>query len=192
MTCIVAITDGKKVYMGGDSQGTALHTGQLMKNEKVFKKTFSIKKKNSIKEVEMLFGCSNSIRMTQIIHYIFDIPEMDGEMDERPYMVKVFVPALIKCFADNGYLRTQEGEISNCYFMCGFNGRLFTLQDDFQVGEPMLNYDSIGSGADYAMGALSASFEYHDTDYVNVLRIALEIAAKHNITVSGPFNIMSV
>lgn len=192
MTCIVGITDGKKVYMGGDSQGTAGWSKTMMKNEKVFKKTFFQKTKTQILQKEMIFGCSGSVRMTQILHYIFTIPEMDDSHDEREYMVKTFLPELIKCFSDNGFLKTISGEISNCYFMCGFNGKIFSIYDDFQVCEPSLNYYAMGHGKDQALGSMFASFEYHDKDYVNILTNALKASSAFDVTVDGPFNILIV
>lgn len=192
MTCIVGIIGDGKVYFGADSQGTSGYSRVMMKNEKVFKKTFLKKSKNSIEESTMIFGCSGSVRMTQIINHLFDIPEMNTELDEREYLVKVFVPDLIKCFSTNGYLKTISGEISNCYFMCGFNGKIFSLDDDFHVGEPIDKFYAMGHGKDYALGSMFTNIENKNTNYVQILTDALKASAAFDLTVGAPFRIESV
>ncbi len=57
MTCIVGVTDGTEVVLGGDSAGVSIETRQLevRANRKVFRRQ------------DYVFGYSGSFRMGQIL-----------------------------------------------------------------------------------------------------------------------------
>ena len=56
MTCIVAVTDGKKIVMGGDSAGVSGYSLTIRKDKKVFKR-------KDESGTEWLFGFTTSFRM---------------------------------------------------------------------------------------------------------------------------------
>lgn len=192
MTCVVGIVGDGKIYFGADSQATSGYSKYQMKNDKVFKKTFQKTSKSKIEEIEMIFGCSGSIRMTQIIQHILKMPIWDSEKDEHQYLIQDFIPELVNTFSKNGFLKTVSGEISNCYFMLGFNEKIFVIHDDFQAFESASPYVAIGHGQDYAYGSMFTNLENKNKNYVQILNDALKASANFDTTVSGPFKIDSI
>lgn len=72
MTCIVGIADGKKVWIGGDSQGTAGHALTIRADTKVFVKD------------PMVFGFCGSYRMGQLLRHSLSLPKhYEGDTDKR-------------------------------------------------------------------------------------------------------------
>lgn len=126
-----------------------------------------------------------------------NLPTYNSEDDPFEYLVKTFVPSIIQSFKDQGYLRTYDkesnGQQKGGEFIIAFNGRLFTIHDDFQVEEVIDNFTAIGCGAKYALGALEAINDdpMWPQDLDRITR-SLEIAEKFSAGVSRPFNIIKI
>jgi hypothetical protein len=65
-----------------------------------------------------------------------------------------FVDAVRKCMKDGGIGRTDSSVETGGTFLVGYAGRLFKIESDYQVGEPILPYDACGCGEDFAKGAM--------------------------------------
>ncbi len=145
MTCIVGVlgSDGK-VYIAGDSVGSDNNGGHVssLKTRKVFKK-----------DDKMIIGYTHSYRMGQLVQYGLTLPA-DCYDDPLEYMVKSFIPALRKCFTDNGYIEKKDEQEKGGCFLVGYRHRLFQVQEDFSVVEVDCGYDAVGSGTKYALGSL--------------------------------------
>ena len=94
-----------------------------------------------------------------------------------------FIPKVIKLF-DN---KTEELE---CPFLLAFKNRLFQVDSDFQLAESATGYDSVGSGAPFALGSL------YSTDKLGMkpedrLYWALKSAETHGRGVGAPFHILN-
>ncbi len=178
MTCIVGYIDkkNKKMYMGGDSAGASGSWSTSRKDEKVFIKG------------KMLFGFTSSFRMGQLIRYSFSIPEKDENMTDYEYMCTKFIDALRKTFKDGGYSKINNNTETGGTFLVAFNGELYNIEDDFQVGMTRLNYDSCGCGYKTAVGAL---FERHG-EPKKLIDIALSAASYFSGWVKPPFNIIEM
>lgn len=173
MTCIVGLVDKGNVYMGGDSAGVAGLSITVRSDEKVFQNG------------PFLMGFTTSFRMGQLLRYKFDPPKQTVGTDDYQYMVTDFIDAVRKCFSHNGF--GNMGDRSNNVggtFMVGYNGVLYTVDNDFQVGIPQKGYDSIGCGCDLALGALHATANKSAKDRVEA---ALEAAAAFSGGVCAPF-----
>jgi len=183
MTCIVALIDKNKVYMGADSLGSNSSMQRTVrKDEKVF-----------IKD-EMLFGFTGSFRMGQIIRYSLDIPPRQEGLTDMEYLVKHFITALIDCYEDAGFLQKPEGEeVVGGQFLLGYRGNLYDIQEDFQVGIPSLDYEACGCGEDLARGAMFA-LQLTDKKLTpeKKITIALDAATEHSAGVGKPYNILSI
>ena len=180
MTCIVGLIEKEKVYIGADSASVAgLHT-ILTKNPKVFKKE------------DFVIGCTSSFRMIQLLKYSFYPPEMDDRDDLHRYMCIDFIEAVKQCFREGGYMmKTTEGEDKGGVFLVGFQGRLFTIYDDFQVHESIEPYAAIGCGTEYAMGSLNTTLDMRMKSEKRLLK-ALEAAERHSGGVLSPFIIEKI
>lgn len=179
MTCIVGLIKDDKVYIGSDSAGVAGYDIVVRKDSKVFKIG------------DMLIGYTSSFRMGQLLRYNLEIPEHKQGVEIFEYMVREFIPAVRKCFKDGGFLEKDKEVERGGTFLVGYKGRLFSIENDYQVGEPTLPYDAVGCGSFYAKGSLFSTDDEENSpeDRVN---FALCAAEYFNCGVRGPFNIMSI
>lgn len=159
MTCIVALTDGERVLIGGDSAGTNGHELRLRTDAKVFRAG------------PYGLGFTSSFRMGQILRYETELPEpptnTDAEELER-FMVTEFVETVRQAFSDKGFAKTaryaspalpgltEEGQAIGGTFLVGVAGQVFEIMNDFQVSRPSRPYSAVGKGALVALGALHA------------------------------------
>lgn len=176
MTCIVGVIDKKNVYIGGDSAAISEDdlTYNIREDEKVFKTG------------EFIFGFSTSFRMGQILRFKFKPPKKPSRMSDFEYMVTIFIDELKKCFASSGYDEFKEDESA---FLVGYNGKLYEILSDYQVGLSKEGYASIGCGSDIANGAL---FVTKDLPAQERVLKALEAATHHSMGVRPPFKIVKI
>ena len=177
MTCIVGLVDGDRVWMGGDSAGVNGLDITVRADTKVFRNG------------EMLIGFTSSFRMGQLLHYRLEPPHRDPEADVFRYMVVDFVDAVRNCLKDGGYAHRSNDVETGGTFMVGYEGRLFSVQSDYQVGEAVRGYHAIGCGADYALGSLASTEGLPAEERV---RKALEVAELFSGGVRAPFTIQSM
>jgi len=180
MTCIVGLIDSNKnVYIGGDSAGTAGSERTIRKDPKVF-----------IRD-KFIMGFTSSFRMGQLLMADdrFKIREHKKEEDDFYYMINAFIPAVQQLFADGGYLSIDKNVKEGGIFLCGYNGRLYKISSDFQVGESVDDYSCIGCGEEYALGSLFSTDGQPVED--RVLK-ALEASAYFNNAVSAPFTVLKL
>lgn len=177
MTCIVGVTDGKTVTIGGDSAGIYGLDLTVRADLKVWA------------DDGWVFGFCGSFRMGQILRYAFDppVPSRDQELDH--FMVVTFIDGVRQALKDGGYARNNKGEEEGGDFLVGHEGRLFSIESDYQVGESLTGFAAIGCGEPFARGALHAlpaSLKAPDR-----VRRALTIAEECSGGVRGPFHIVS-
>jgi hypothetical protein len=167
--------------MGGDSAGSN-DAFNLM-----------IRKDPKVGIVEdYIIGFTSSFRMGQILLNAWEPPSWDKESqpDLYKFMVKDFIDALRKLFADSGYLRKENEVQSGGTFLVGCHGRLFTIFNDFQVAESLDNYASVGCGFDIALGSMFTSSGYGNPQ--ERVSVALEAAGTFSAGVRGPFTILTL
>jgi len=174
MTCIVGIADKGHVTIGGDSAGVGGYDLRVRKDPKVFRNG------------PFLMGYTSSFRMGQLLRFAFTPPEHPKDMDIDRYMMTVWIDAVRECFKAGGYAAKNSDRESGGVFLVGYQGRLFRIDDDFQVGETVDGYDACGCGDSFALGAMHATQGYPPLQRV---RIALEAAERWSAGVRGPFTI---
>lgn len=174
MTCIVGIIKDDKVIIGADSAGVGGFDITIRKDKKVFKNNgFAI-------------GCTSSFRMIQLLQFSFKPPKI-GEKELFEYMCTDFINEVRRCFTDGGYIQKySDGDEKGGSFLVGINGRLFTVQDDFQISESVLNFNAIGCGYAYALGSIFSTQNTGLTEKKR-LKIALKAASKFSAGVEPPF-----
>lgn len=173
MTCVAAVAENGKVYMSADSAGV---------NSRYFLTT---RKDPKIYRVgNFLFGYTSSFRMGQILGYKFTPPEHRPEVPVDRYMRTDFIDAIRAALKDGGYAQNRNGEESAGTFLVGYQGRIFQVNDDFQVGENVEAFDAVGCGDELALGALYATKGKKPKER---LVKALEAAEAFSAGVRGPF-----
>lgn len=172
MTCIVGLVDKGNVYIGGDSAGVAGLSISIRADEKVFVNG------------PFIMGFTTSFRMGQLLRYKFSPPQQTIDQDDVEYMVTSFIDAARTCFIDNGFGDKSNGGT----FLVGYREKLYTIDEDFQVGIPANSFDAVGYGRDLALGAMYVS---KGLDPVKRITQALEAASYFNAGVVAPFRIVS-
>lgn len=173
MTCIVGLVDSGNVYLGGDSAGVAGLSISIRDDQKVFDNG------------PFIMGFTTSFRMGQLLRYKFNAPKQNTNQSDMAYMVTDFVDSLRKTFGDNGFGKTHDKDNNEGgQFLVGYNGSLYTVHEDFQVGIPHLQYDAVGCGSDIALGSMYSSKGKKPLERI---KLALEAAAQFSAGVAGPF-----
>lgn len=169
-----------EVYIGGDSSAVAEYDMLTIATPKVFHVG------------EMLFGFAGHFRFGQIVQHAFVPPKYKGG-DITAYMSRDMMEALREAAHDSGFLKNIDGRDRAGLGIVGFRGRLFILQDEFEVLEPTDSIASIGCGYPYAIGAMRALTQAQpDLSVEQRMQIALETSEYYSGGVRGPFRILKL
>ncbi len=177
-TCIVGVVHSGKVFIGGDSAGVSRLDTVTRADTKVFLKEDGPEK--------MIMGYTSSFRMGQLLRFSLSIPERSKNMDVYEYMVTKFIDAIRECFKDGGFAQKKDEAESGGTFLVGYEGRLFAIYNDYQVGENAYSYNACGCGEDYAMSSLYST-EKLIKDPEKRIRIAMSAAEEFSGGVKSPF-----
>ena len=177
MTCIVGLTDRGRVYLGGDSAGTAGYSQIIRADKKVFLKG------------PFAYGFTTSFRMGQVIRYNFREPFAHVGCDPFEYLVGPFIHALRACLGAAGWKRTEHGVESGGTFLVGWRGGLYAVHSDFQVEQSVYPYNAVGCGADLALGSLWSTIGRGN---VNRVTAALGAASAFSAGVAPPFEVVEL
>lgn len=177
MTAIAGLVHGSRVYIGGDSAGVSGYSVTVRRDKKVFQNG------------PMVFGFSGSFRVGQVLEHALVIPERPADTSVDKFMCTLFVDAVRNALTDAGAMRkTSEEDNPRTLFLVGYEGRLFRVHYDLQVGESDDGYDAVGCAEDYVLGYLYAT---ESVDYTPEQRIfgALACAERYSGGVCGPFTL---
>lgn len=111
-----------------------------------------------------IIGAAGDVRAINILHHAFQPPtappNLKGRKLDHFFTVK-FIPALRECFEQQGYampdndLKTHMAEMGSSVIVA-INGTLYTIDGDYSWYSDVNGTYAIGTGAQYAMGALHA------------------------------------
>lgn len=177
MTCIVGLSEGGTVYIGGDSAGVGGLDLKIRRDRKVFVSG------------PFVIGCTSSFRMIQLLQYGFTLPVPKYEEGLMEFMATRFIEAVRERFKAGGYAKKENEVEAAGNFLVGVQGRLFQVHSDYQVAEATDPFDACGCGEGYAIGVM-----YATTGESPVERItkALRAAETYSAGVRGPFHIEKV
>jgi ATP-dependent protease HslVU (ClpYQ) peptidase subunit len=184
MTCIVAIAQNGTVYMGSDHAASDDKSGWVMsrKEPKVFK----------VGQYGIAF--TDSFRMGQILQYSWTPPKYtptktNSGLDK--FMRTKFIDSVKVAFKDHGFGDIGgNDEDTGGIFIVALEGRIFVVDEDFHVGENVVNYMAEGSGGMFALGALHATKNQKNPKMR--LKLALEAASEFSMSVAPPFTYIQV
>ena len=179
MTCVVAIKDHGKIYMGADSAASTAYQIRRRKDSKIFING------------EFIIGYTSSYRMGQLLRYKLSPPKQKENQDVFEYMATDFVDAVRECLKSGGYAKTESGEESGGTFLVGYHGRLFTIYSDFQVAEQIGDYAAVGCGEELALGSLFSTEGMRSSPEERI-RTALSAAEEYCLGVRSPFNFLAL
>ena len=173
MTVIVAISDGKNIYMGGDRGHSDTYTLVSSTQPKIFDVG------------SYLIGYSGNSGIGQAVIYNFEYPAVGKTHNIDRHMLKVFIPALRSFFKDND-IKIPDDDDNNAGFIVGVKGRVYEIDiSDFQCVE--YNEVCIGSGSSYAYGSLYTSIDLPAKARVEK---AIQSAINYSPTCQSPIDIL--
>ena len=184
MTCIVAIAQGGTVYMGSDHAASDEKSGWILAR----------KEPKCFKVGQYAIAFTDSFRMGQILQYNWTPPKYtptktNSGLDK--FMRTKFVESVKIAFKDHGFGDIGgTDEDTGGIFIVGIEGRIFVVDEDFHVGENIVNYMAEGSGGMFALGALHAT--KHQKNPRMRIKAALEAAAEFSMSVAPPFTYIQV
>ncbi len=180
MTCIAGLVDNGDVYIGADSAGVNDRFDLTVRaDEKVFRNG------------EFLFGFTSSFRMGQLLRHQLSPPAHPSGMSVDRYMVHELVDAIRECLKAGGYQRTKEGVDTGGTFIVAYRGRLFTVENDYQVACQVEPFCAVGCGYAYARGVLYELRNAKMPPRTKILH-ALNAAEHFSAGVRGPFKVMKL
>ena len=175
MTCIVAISDGRSVYMGGDSAAVEVETNLV---------TSRIEPKVFI-QGDYIIGYSGSFRFGKVVEYSCQLPKPDYK-DIHKFMNTQFVNAVRESAEENKLENSEEKDSAE--LLIGLHGRIFELNSDWHIGEDLNNFNAIGSGSSFALGSLFSTKRMKN--YRSRVQLALEASSSFSPYVKAPFTIL--
>lgn len=183
MTCIVAVQQGKKIYMGGDRLASSSFDCFSSSDPKIFKGEYG--------SGDWMFGICGSFRTMEILKYELDLPEQKKSQIARHYMATTFVKQVRECFKHHGVAEVEnKSETFYGDFLVAHQGLLYCLQSDFGLLGSSSGYMTTGSGWMIATGSLHATARTPTlkSKPIKRLEMALKAAADHVPSVGPPFD----
>jgi hypothetical protein len=170
MTTIIGIKLPDRAVIYSDNQVTS---GHLRYNDKRMVKI--------TKRGDFLIAGAGEVLACDIAQHLFEPPSPTPKDYRNLYhfMIAKVMPALRACLKDNAW--NFDAEVDDDYrfrFLFAINGEIFEIDDDLSVCVRDDGFYGIGSGSEFALGALHAGA---------TPRKALEIAANLDVYTSKPF-----
>lgn len=179
MTAIVGIQKGDTVWLGGDSAATDGHLNRtIIKDPKVF-----------IKD-NVAFGVCGLPKVMDALAHTISLPKQSGG-DDRAFLVAEMIPAIREGLKKLDCTVEEQG-YGTCFhgaMLMGYNGKLYRIEGNFQLGTASQNHDAVGSGGALALGSLHASKGQNPKKR---LIAALQAAADGNAGVAPPFVVVKL
>ena len=185
MSCVVAYAGSDGVWLGADSAGTAQDLSQdLYATPKVFRIYTDDGHPIDV-------GYVGSYRLGQLIKYFLSPRSPnEGESDEH-YLVTGLLPELQSLLRDTGFISQGEtGREQGGSLLVGFRRRIYIVQEEFDLLEPLHPYAAIGEGAQVALGAMWV-LSRGNIGARELVISALEAAASFCATVRPPYVLLS-
>jgi ATP-dependent protease HslVU (ClpYQ) peptidase subunit len=178
VTCIAALIDKGRVYMAADSAGTGGWTQNIRADGKMF----------AVSD-DMLMGVCGSFRVRDLIKYKLPGLRYDPKQaDVSHFIVTDLVEAIRQTLRDGGACHSENGiDEFDGAVLVAFRGKLFEIDNDFQVAEQTAPYHAVGSGADIAQGSLHTTHGLKMSPRKRLER-AMVASERFNAGVRGPFH----
>ena len=121
-----------------------------------------------------------------------ELPPVKGDQDPYDYLINDLFPEFRLKLRAGGRLLQKEGkELLESEMMIGWRGSLYIMGMDFSVMEPQRQYEAIGIGQEYALGALHILEKVECTTRQKI-KAAMDAASAHSKGCAPPYTIYSV
>jgi ATP-dependent protease HslVU (ClpYQ) peptidase subunit len=137
---------------------------------------------------EYLIGFTTSFRMGQILMHGWEPPQPPRANSALfGFMVTDFVDSVRQRFKGGGFGKVENGEETGGAFLIAVRGRLFEIEEDYQVGETCNGFAAVGCGREVALGSL---FSTKGNEPRARVVTALKAAEEFSTSVRGPFTVL--
>lgn len=183
MTCIAGAIKGTEVWIGGDA--VSVH-GDSSARVSTQPKVFQVG--------EFLIGSSGTLRIQQIIRYLFTPPAIEADL--VTYMIRTFIPALRTSIKDNGgeSLDSNGNAQLDGRYLIGVRGRLFEIDSSYAVFEAKAPYAAVGCADQEALSAMftATSLMAGDITPKQIVERGLLAAVEFDTSIRQPFTILKL
>lgn len=111
-----------------------------------------------------LIATAGDGRISEIVMYTWKPPRPTFTSDGYNFMVTKVVPSLRKALIDNGWEKGND----NFDIIIAAKGQVFAITSDFSVVRDEEGFYGIGTGGDYAVGALYAGAQVEDAVMIGI------------------------
>ena len=170
MTTIIGVEFANRCVVLGDSR--------IVGDSKIYSHPDMVK---VVTNGNYLVGVAGDVRALQVVLHTWKPPVLLAKDKNNifQFMVNKVAPSLKQLLADAGLLDSKSPDKDfEINIIVGLNGQLFEIDSDFAVSRNSDGYYAIGTGGDYALGALYAGVTPEQ---------AAEIAAVNDSKTAGPF-----
>ncbi len=178
MTCIVGIEYKGSVWLGGDSAATSGSGRQTIIGDP---KVFLVG--------DLAFGVCGLPKVMDVLAHKLEFPKNDAKDNDREFMAKELMPFIVSQLTEAGCVQQhpKHGALFEGALLMAYRGKLYQVQSNFQLITNSFGFDSVGSGAEVALGSLQSSQKGKPEKRIND---ALTAAALNNFGVRPPFNVV--
>jgi hypothetical protein len=145
-----------------------------------------------------LLGAAGDVRAINILHHAFTPPtppaNATGSKLDKFFTTK-FIPALRECFDQQGYSAPAREAAhlaeQGSTIIAVLNATVYVVNEDYSWANDRSGIYALGSGAQYAMGALHArkpKKDYTPAKARSEALLALQIASRFDPHTGPPFN----
>jgi len=194
MTTVVAIQGDGFAVMGTDSRLSTVDTnGYVTRIHTMSSNVSKIAQING-----MLIGIAGDVRAINLVAHSFQVPQASASLRGKKlddYVTNKFIPALRSCFDANGYSTPQKDSSEHIAeqgseMLIAVNSVIYQIDNDYAWSNDASGLYAIGTGEQYAIGALAALLKTK----VNAVAMAkkhclnaLAIAAKYDPHTGYPY-----
>jgi len=195
MTTIIGIQGGNFALLCVDSRVSDMGDSGLATQIYTLKESSSKIATNG----KYLLGAAGDVRAINILHHAFQPPPIAGSVKGRQldhFMTVSFIPALRECFDMHGYSTPDKEDKDHTaeqgsVIVCAVNGVIYIIDGDYSWMSDASGVYSIGTGAQYALGCLTAMYPKKEITPAIAKTMALKalsIAAKFDPYTGFPYH----
>lgn len=190
MTTIVCVQGPTWAVVGYDSQVT---------EEDGRRYTMARGSTKVAKNGDYLLGAAGDVRAINILTHAFVPPIADGMVGVKldRFITNKFIPSLRACFEAQGYAASGKDEQAQygSDVLVVISGTIYVIGDDYSWVRDSAGVYALGTGGDYALGALYSrgidKLASKITTAQEAVRASLQIAARLDPGSGAPFHVVS-
>lgn len=148
MTTIIGVEYANRCVLLGDSR--------VVGDSKIYSHPDMVK---VVTNGNYLVGAAGDVRALQVVLHTWKPPVLLAKDKSNifQFMVSKVAPSLKQLFTDSGLLDSKSPDKDfEINVLIALNGNLFEIDSDFAVSRNSDGYYAVGTGGDYALGALYA------------------------------------